>query len=651
MGIFHNKPSYFKLVEKALIKSRNWSYLSQFNKDYSLQSKKFVPIKKDIKYITKDLSELLHWKTYLLTKLETSDQSNWKYNLSVILEDKDYYNSYFFQNEIFFYEFFLINFPNINKDEYKNQTILYTMDSDDLRTYSVSSKEKHKSKNKNKNNVLIDIEDDDECELSADLNITIKNKTITEEMLKKDQNNRIKYNTNLIKLYINFMLKQLQRTDEDNIHPISDVIKIFSKNYKIKLNNYLEKNTEDWKKLKEKVVNEIQEFIEIMQVALKLFYLKSINYQFFINEEDEFNNLICYVLFNQEHKINIYEEVFKIFQKSNEEKQNNLKETIDEFGNLTPKEAGINPKFCLDEVTEEFIKNYEKSLIKKNTNKAEIMKELKEKYILNHNINKSQNNDEGLKKTFTDKEIGENIKNNQKQDIKTININKQIFSKNFINEDKQSEDKETNDNSNSISNPFKSEAKANNLLVDSNYKKLVQEYNNIEENDDTNEMFMNEILNKSMSIKFISFKHMKENITSNNTSSIPYKDAIEYMKNIKKYKGPLEKLTIISLTSVIIKDCVDKFWKKNYDKELPFKFLNIEADDLLSIYLYIIYNMNMDENFDNIISEFDFIKNFVTQTTIRSIVGYYFTTANICINLIIDADEKEDLGKKKKVSK
>ena len=32
----------------------------------------------------------------------------------------------------------------------------------------------------------------------------IKNKTITEEMLKKDQNNRIKYNTNLIKLYINF---------------------------------------------------------------------------------------------------------------------------------------------------------------------------------------------------------------------------------------------------------------------------------------------------------------------------------------------------------------------------------------------------------------------------------------------------------------
>ena len=61
-------------------------------------------------------------------------------------------------------------------------------------------------------------------------NITIKNKTITEEMLKKDQNNRIKYNTNLIKLYINFMLKQLQRTDEDNIHPISDVIKIFSKN-------------------------------------------------------------------------------------------------------------------------------------------------------------------------------------------------------------------------------------------------------------------------------------------------------------------------------------------------------------------------------------------------------------------------------------
>ena len=118
------------------------------------------------------------------------------------------------------------------------------------------------------------------------------------------------------------------------------------------------------------------------------------------------------------------------------------------------------------------------------------------------------------------------------------------------------------------------------------------------------------------------------------------------MKNIKKYKGPLEKMTIISLTSVIIKDCVDGFWRQKCKKQLPEKFLNIDADELLSIYLYIIYNMNKD--FDSIISEFDFIQNFITQATKGSIIGYYFTTITICINFILEAQTKEELGKQKK---
>ena len=74
-----------------------------------------------------------------------------------------------------------------------------------------------------------------------------------------------------------------------------------------------------------KVINELQEFIEMMQVALKLFYLKSINYKFFISDRDEFINLICYILFNQEEN-NIYQLVFNLFQKSNEDKQKQLLE-------------------------------------------------------------------------------------------------------------------------------------------------------------------------------------------------------------------------------------------------------------------------------------------------------------------------------------
>ena len=53
---------------------------------------------------------------------------------------------------------------------------------------------------------------------------------------------------------------------------------------------------------------------------------------------------------------------------------------------------------------------------------------------------------------------------------------------------------------------------------------------------------------------------------------------------------PLEKLTVLALVSVIITNSVDKYWEKEKDN-LPSKFLTIDADELMSIYLYIIYNM------------------------------------------------------------
>ena len=62
-----------------------------------------------------------------------------------------------------------------------------------------------------------------------------------------------------------------------------------------------ENNKECMKKRRE-IIKEIQNFIEIKQVVLKLFYSKSINYKYFIDEKDEIINLLSYILFNIQKK-------------------------------------------------------------------------------------------------------------------------------------------------------------------------------------------------------------------------------------------------------------------------------------------------------------------------------------------------------------
>ena len=153
-----------------------------------------------------------------------------------------------------------------------------------------------------------------------------------------------------------------------------------------------------------------------MQVVLKLFYIKSINYEFFISERDEFINIISYVLFNQkkDKKYAFYDAIYKIFQYSNEEKEKQLIEKINSFGNLTPKEAGVSPKFCLDEESEKYFKDY-----KNEKGEPEIQK--KESKITKYLKNKGNAIKIG-------QENEDNIDDNDDSNDE-INVDKKIFTK------------------------------------------------------------------------------------------------------------------------------------------------------------------------------------------------------------------------------
>ena len=354
MGIYSNKSSYYSQVNKRLKKSFLNNYHSKFCKAYGLRGNKFEIGRKYTKYKMEDIDEFLNWKTILLSKLESNDNLSWKKYLYNYIEDKSYFNQYIFKNEMFCYEFSIINEPNsilnIEINDFKIKTILFPMDADEMNEYSNSYNSK--------------IEDIN----PPNLNMTIVNETYNSEKMMNDAANKNKYNSNQIKRYINFILYQLK--SKINLHPISDIIRVFSAFYKNKLTEYLNNKDENWDLIKKNVINELQNFIEIMQVALKLFYLKSINYRFFMSDRDEFINLICYILFNQKDN-NIYNLLFKLFQKSNEEKQNQLFEKIESLGKITPKDVGINPKFCLDEKTTKFIENNLKDIINNKKNKKE----------------------------------------------------------------------------------------------------------------------------------------------------------------------------------------------------------------------------------------------------------------------------------------
>ena len=62
----------------------------------------------------------------------------------------------------------------------------------------------------------------------------------------------------------------------------------------------------------------------------------------------------------------------------------------------------------------------------------------------------------------------------------------------------------------------------------------------------------------------------------------------------------------------------------------------------MSIYLYIVYNMDLP----SIYTELDFIKYFTGSTTKQSMIGYYYTTIEGCLTFIMDAKTKEDFKKK-----
>ena len=671
------KPSnFYKMAQEKMGESYRQIHKNKLYSNFIVNTNKFVADRKKIyKNINSEDWNNIDWKSLLLDEFYSQDEKSWKYKLNMFIsEDKDKYFTnyrlYLLQNKFFVEQFYHLNLPPVNKKIFGNihVPIMTILTQEELKNYS-EKKIKKRKKEKNESIEIelknVDIKTEKEYDEDEDKYNSIINRKLTEANVigKKPANNGSnkdeeefinKLNSYRIQRLINLIRVSIEEIkDEENklvikkTHPIYIIIDKFSKYFTEELNqwfdcfkdkvpelhsfiknakyncgddlikenssisssskediitfiikNKLEDKIDDELKgeinyKKRQVIKDIQSFIDTTSISLKLFYSKSINYQLFISEKDEFINLISYFLFKEN---DFYNNIFNLFELSNIEKYKKLRDKKNSLGELSTKDAGINQKFRLDENNKKNIDVHSNEKKEKPgiIQYFEKIDEFKERYAsFNEKVSKESSNFSKQKFDFT----YSFDYNNKKNKIKN-NKNKE-----------------------------KSIQRSNTITTYKEFSEIINKNNTT-----LKEKLEADMDNNPSTIDFPEIKDSK------NELNIPYGEAIYYFKNIKDYNIPLDKLTIIALVSVLITDCIDEFWKTEMEN-LDSKFLKVDADELISIYLYIIYNLDLP----SLYTQLDFIENFTGSITKQSMIGYYFTSVVGSLEFIMSSDKKEDL--------
>ena len=170
----------------------------------------------------------------------------------------------------------------------------------------------------------------------------------------KDISNlKYKHFRDKVKGYINKFKQHIFNKD----HPINRVTQIFVeiwvKYAKVKINNIREsyKDLDDKKNIEEinffvnELTQELQRFVVHLQISLKLFYSRTINYSYFNEEKDELINLITTLLFRSGE---IYNTVFELYKLSLTQEIQKMAQNFQKLKRVAPEELGINRQYCLN---------------------------------------------------------------------------------------------------------------------------------------------------------------------------------------------------------------------------------------------------------------------------------------------------------------
>ena len=571
------KSSYYNLLSKNLKNRYDNNHYDLFNQNYALFKKDF-----DKSYINQRILAIplaqsyISWKSYLLYHLRYLEKENgyiWAHSLYEILSSENFPEQVKFQNLFFYQEHqILSNLKMKINSEF------------DFEDFGYTNMIKEKDYISNVEEPLLEQTPQDPFYIvKSKISNTLMASFISggsdsfNSSLKKDPNKEYHFNKNKIKEYMDIFRQHLSIKE----HPINFVIMEFFNQFIPRIDDVIKLYKTDYKDKKlsceEKaldIITQLQEFMVLIQIVIKIFYSRSISYAYFRDEKDEFLNLVSFIIFNNDK---IYKKFFELFELMNKENEEILESKFNLLGDLTPEEIGIKPEFCLNQKTNELIEKLKEET--KNLPKSE---------------KDSNNNDNNDRLTLNIN--GEEKIINDETDIDTIPV-------------KENKEKEIQQSTNTI-NTNSSRLTVENFKITSDTGKL---------NIFTNDLFKS---------------------TVNFESNEPYYEAILYIKKIKDFKVPLQKLIVVASLSNVITGCVNKFWK-NMENIIKPEMLSIDSDELMTIFIYIIYKCKIPSIFVHA----DFINYFTTPTTKATMVGYYYITFRGCLDFLLDIKSKNDFIK------
>ena len=457
----------------------------------------------------------------------------------------------------------------------------------------------------------------------------------------------------------------------DRDHPINRVTQIFEKIWvkyaKVIINSLKEKDLNVKKNIKEindevnDLTQEIQRFVVHLQIALKLFYSRTINYAYFNEEKDELINLITTLLFRTG---NIYSTIFELYKLSLDKEIKEMSEKFSSLKKITPEELGLNKQYCLNITS----LNFQEEILTKKLEQLENNNNINE-----INTEEDNNNDIDLQIKKI-KIILEIIKENKKKvprygdrEIEETKVDLNFEENYDIYPNEISTQGLGLEKTNTLNNIDEELGIRNMSLLPIN--ELYDEPNNNLENSSFCYSDQDEITtkgkfvpNKTMIIRNVKGQNEKEKekmvkipklqkilnrVSFTRTKNIeylsyPYETAIQLLKQVKKYQTPFEKMMIFASISSEITDCINDFWK-DLNEYIDSNLLNLEIDQLMTIFIYIIIQSQITD----ISVHCKLIKSFTTCITKASMIGYYYSTVEASVQYISSINNIEELFKDK----
>ena len=501
---------------------------------------------------------------------------------------------------------------------------------------------------------------------------------------------------NKVKRYIMNFKEHILNKD----HPINIVAQIFesvwvdyvNKKMQIMEQKYPE-TTEENKYSIEKDIAELtyqfQRFVIKLQICLKLFYSRTINYSFFNEEKDELINLITTLIFRTGK---IYETMFSLYRFSLRREIHDMTMKYEKLKKITPEDLGVARQFCLDKTTLEMQEEILQKALKDCENEGENEKEKQNEnnkgaYEINLTENKmekrkittlikivedkkrripkpGQRNMEDLKVNLdfdddnSDSDKMNNINRNDSVFIDNNNIIGSILPKLGENDIYASSVNVSVDNITlhkgnfNINDPDEDLLTSNNIINTNENKDKDKNQNYLfgkKSGGSQDEYDSNVIVRDSNAVqknimpfipeKFIGrVSYMRKN--NDDFISYPYETAIQLLKQIRKYKTPFEKMMIIASISNEITDCINDFWSQ-LESYIKKDLLGIEAEQIVTIFIYIIIQSGIIDIFVHC----KMIQFFTTCTTKSSTIGYYYSTVEASVTFIRTLKNVDELFK------